>query len=159
MFYTKNKLKNGQTIKTIIAQLGVVTHCPECCEEFHVDLAEFVKRGNFELYNSEVVCKKCSRKLHEKEKQSTPLTLEVMQVLTVALRNAGYGEKVLDLCRAYGVDVIEQLPKSEYSDFGDALMWMCKAKLLDGDKTEKSAEERLLISIFENNKSKGRNAK
>lgn len=62
MFYTKAEIAEGVTIRTEITSENVFTICPDCGEEFQIDLADVVDEdGELDLYGLSICCPSCSK--------------------------------------------------------------------------------------------------
>ena len=67
MFY----IKPNEHTRIEITGEKVYTTCPECGEEFPVDLAELAADGELDLYSTQVFCPECSRcRLQELRRQA-----------------------------------------------------------------------------------------
>jgi hypothetical protein len=62
MFYIKTRINDETTILTEITDENVFTRCPDCGEEFSVDLVEMIQSGG-ELFGTAVYCLECSEKI------------------------------------------------------------------------------------------------
>ena len=62
MFYVKDEIGEGVTLRTEINSENVFTVCPECGVEHMVDLVDILTTGDADLYSTQVFCHDCSKK-------------------------------------------------------------------------------------------------
>ena len=60
MFYIKTKITDAVVLTTEIHDDNVFTICPECGQEFAIDIVELFNDGESDLYGTAVYCADCS---------------------------------------------------------------------------------------------------
>lgn len=67
MFYVRQKISDTAEINIEINDENVYTHCPGCLCEVFVDLADFFRNTDNDLFHTSIYCVRCSDKIRKGE--------------------------------------------------------------------------------------------